>query len=354
MKQLARIAGLAAAALFLVGCGDDSASSPSGKAAEYATLDEAGDCAPSRYGETVFVTRTGEFYFCGGKRWSLVDDGEDGTSSANGSSASGDNRPSDEVLGVCGNGNLGEYKVKTVPNPTIPDTAFICSTVGWIDATHWSWDVPKEARLNPNIDYGTMTDERDGQTYKTVKIGTQTWMAENLNYEYKVNGATYGNWCYNDSARYCSVTGRLYTWGAAMDSATTGCGYGNQCDADTGRVQGVCPNGWHLPSQVEWQTLITAVGGRSAAGTALKATSGSSVWYSNGDGADAFGFSALPSGFRYYDGTFDIAGNGAYFWSSSEEHALSAYFMYLGYDLVGAYLDRGNKSFGEAVRCLRD
>ena len=317
MKRQIALVGILAASALLTACGDDSSSSPSGKAAEYASLEEAGACAPSRYGETVLVTRTGEFYFSGGKRWSLVDDGEDGTSSAKGSSTSGDNRSSD-----------------------------------------WSWDVPKEARLNLNIPYGTMTDGRDGQTYKTVVIGWQTWMAENLNFDYKVAGASYGNWCYGDSARYCSVTGRLYTWAAAMDTASTGCGLGVECAVSAGRVRGVCPNGWHLPDQMEWETLFTAVG-ESTAGRALRATSG---WYNNGNGTDAFGFSALPSGSRDGGGNFGDAGYKANFWSSSTEGFWSssqdytdrAPSMLLYYSNAYANQPYDYKNFGFAVRCLMD
>ena len=99
----------------------------------------------------------------------------------------------------------------------------------------WSWDVPKEARLNPEIDYGSMTDSRDGQIYKTVKIGNQVWMAEN-----------------------CAVTGHFYTWAAAIDLVKLAidvenpqdCGSGKECTLpDT--VQGICPDGWHLPTQAE-------------------------------------------------------------------------------------------------------
>ena len=87
----------------------------------------------------------------------------------------------------------------------------------------------------------TMTDDRDGRTYKTVVIGAQTWMAENLDYEYKANDSTYGNWCYGNSADNCAKYGRLYSWAAAMDSATTGCGDGKACTASSEKVQG------HLP-----------------------------------------------------------------------------------------------------------
>ena len=132
----------------------------------------------------------------------------------------------------------------------------------------------------------SMTDSRDGQKYKTVKIGSQVWMAQNLNYEMA------DSYCYGNNAGSCTKYGRLYTWAAAMDSAgiwsTTGngCGYGKIC-SPTYPVRGVCPSGWHLPTQTEWNTLLTVVGGSSVAGEKLKSTSG---WYNNGNGTDGFGF----------------------------------------------------------------
>ena len=278
------------------------------------------------------------------------------------SSPSNDVVENDSVLGICGKSNFGEIKSKNPAEYQAGDTTYYCSIAGWIDATHWSWDVPKEARLNPNIDYGTMTDGRDGQTYKTVKIGTQIWMAENLNYDYKINGESYGNWCYGDTARYCAVAGHLYTWAAMMDTASTGCGFEVECTVSAGRVRGVCPNGWHLPNTAEWNALFDAVGGKRTAGKALKATSG---WGENGNGTDAFGFSAFPSGYRDRDGNFSHTGDYAYFWSSAEDGTGSAYTMELAMYSVEAYYEgrcfstgygNGNsyKNYGYAVRCLRD
>ena len=163
------------------------------------------------------------------------------------------------------------------------------------------------------ITYGTLTDSRDGQTYKTVTIGTQTWMAENLNYE------TANSWCYDDDAGNCATYGRIYTWAAAMDSAGTwstkgeGCGYGSTC-SPTYPVRGVCPSGWHLPTKAEFETLFTAVGGQSTAGQKLKSQTG---WNNSGNGTDACGFSALPAGYRYSGGSFYYQGNYAAFWSSA-------------------------------------
>jgi len=205
-------------------------------------------------------------------------------------------------------------------------------------------------------DENCFEDARDGQTYKIVKIGDQVWMAENLNYE------TPASSCYNDSVEYCEKYGRLYTWAVAMDSAGTwstngkGCGYGRTCRvASAGSatlVRGVCPDGWHLPTQTECNTLFTAVGGKSTAGTKLKSTSG---WYDNRNGTDAFSFSALPAGYRDDDGSFYYVGNYAYFWSATELNSLYAYGMHLYYNYDEATLfDHGYKDLGFSVRCLKD
>ena len=183
---------------------------------------------------------------------------------------------------------------------------------------------------------GTMTDSRDGQTYKTVTIGTQTWMAQNLNYAYTDVPYKQGNytsdstsWCYNNDANNCSKYGRLYTWAAA----TT-----------------VCPEGWHLPTGAEFVTLFTVVGGQSTAGRVLKSTSG---WIS-GNGSDAFAFSALPAGSRDDRGLYNNEGYNANFWSSIEYSSHSAYYMYLYYDYDDASLDFYNKNYGFSVRCLKN
>ena len=189
-----------------------------------------------------------------------------------------------------------------------------------------------------------MVDSRDGQTYKMVKIGDQVWMAENLNYEVD------SSFCYNDSAEYCEKYGRLYRWAAAVGKSESECGYDNTCSLPSGNIQGVCPNGWHLPSKAEWETLFTAVGGSLTAGTKLKSTSG---WNSSGNGTDAFGFSALPAGDRL-NGNFYIEGSGTSFWSSTEDDSYFAYRMYLYYDRDYANLDCLNKDVGFSVRCLQD
>ena len=210
---------------------------------------------------------------------------------------------------------------------------------------------------------GTMTDERDGQTYKTVTIGSQTWMAENLNYAYLQPTAESdsSSFCYKDSVSYCEKYGRLYLWSAAMDSAGIwstngkGCGDNKTC-LPTYPVRGVCPEGWHLPTQAEWKTLFAMVGGQSTAAKMLKSASGWNDYDgASGNGTDAYGFSALPAGIRGCCGEDYISGGKyANFWSSAEYSSNRAYDMFLSYHDGYACLNFNPKYAGFPVRCLKD
>jgi uncharacterized protein (TIGR02145 family) len=210
---------------------------------------------------------------------------------------------------------------------------------------------PCKTETEDNCEYGELTDDRNGQTYKAVKIGAQWWMAENLNYK------TDNSFCYNDSAEYCEKYGRLYTWAAAMDSAGTwstngkGCGYGHSCLLSPFNIHGVCPDGWHLPRDAEWDNLFTAVGGQSTAGSMLKSMSG---WNGSGNGTDAYGFSALPAGIRDGNGNFYGLGYYADFWSSSEHFSNNAYNMHLYYSHGKADKNHDYKKEAYSVRCVKD
>ena len=194
---------------------------------------------------------------------------------------------------------------------------------------------------------GWMVDPRDKQLYRVVTIGEQIWMAENLNYK------TENSWCGGGSGENegdCSKYGRLYTWAAAVGKSEDECGYGKTCGL-SGKVRGVCPEGWHLPDNTEWSKLFTAVGGRSTAGKKLKSQTG---WASNGNGTDAYGFSAFPAGRRDYNGYFYDEGHNAYFWSASEDDSDFACRMYLNYLSENAILYDTNKDDAFSVRCLKD
>jgi uncharacterized protein (TIGR02145 family) len=197
---------------------------------------------------------------------------------------------------------------------------------------------------------GTFTDSRDSRPYQIVQIGTQVWMAENLNYVPETDqGAQQddGSWCYGTSGgnlatedlSNCETYGRLYNWNTAMN------GSASSTNNPSG-VQGVCPTGWHLPSDAEWTQLTEFVGG--SAGTQLKANT---LWISN-TGTDVWDFSALPGG--YYFGSFYSQGAYGRWWSATEYDALSAWYRYV----FGSIADVGrsylSKTYGFSVRCAKD
>ena len=174
---------------------------------------------------------------------------------------------------------------------------------------------------------GSFTDPRDKKTYKTVKIGTQTWMAENLIYNAS------GSKCYDDKPANCDKYGRLYNWSAAMKT---------------------CPKGWHLPSDEEWQTLVDFAGDKIA-GKKLKAKSGWDYYEEiSGNGTDKYGFSALPGGSGNYDGNFSGIGDYGAWYSNTEYSGAYAYSRFMGY--LDTNLDKNGSDKGDfySVRCLQD
>ena len=176
------------------------------------------------------------------------------------------------------------------------------------------------------VGYGQITDQRDGKTYKTVKIGNQVWMAENL--AFKPSSGNY--WAYDDDNSNVAKYGYLYDWETANN---------------------VCPVGWHLPSDNEWDVLTEHLGGAEVAGTKMKSTSG---WSDNGNGTNESGFNGFPGGYRHYNGYFDNIGNYGYWWSSSVTNAYSAWFRKLYFSNGNVYRSNYNKADGFSVRCLRD
>lgn len=221
---------------------------------------------------------------------------------------------------------------------------------------YFDWSLPKESYLNPNIKYDSIIDSRDGHVYKTVKIGNQVWMAENLNYADSVKTPSLkGNsWCYDKDPKKCNVAGRLYSWAAAIDSvkflnAGMKCGDYTTCSF-TKKVQGICPDGWHLPDTTEWDALIDAVG--ENAGNVLKSRKG---WYDNGNGSDKVGFSVIPTGyFDKVDGLSYRVGLNAGFWSTVEYGKYTVFYTPFEYSGDFAYKESiAHKAEGFSIRCLK-
>jgi uncharacterized protein (TIGR02145 family) len=207
--------------------------------------------------------------------------------------------------------------------------------------------------LELEIALGNKVKDVDGNEYNTTKIGSQRWMAENLRTT-KYNdgmpislvtaGTAWGNlttpgYCYynNDPGEYSVPYGALYNYYVV---------------ASTNSLN-VCPEGWHVPTDTEWTTLTTYLGGEGVAGGKMKEM-GLAHWDSPNTGAtNESGFAGLPGGYRSSDGTFNFIGGHGLWWSSTEDYAAVA-FRYLDTGTGYVYREGSNKDFGFSVRCLRD
>jgi uncharacterized protein (TIGR02145 family) len=172
---------------------------------------------------------------------------------------------------------------------------------------------------------GRFTDPRDGQKYRTVTICGKTWMAQNLNYQPQTDSS----WYYGNNSANRDKYGMLYDWNTA---------------------KAVCPTGWHLPTQKEWNDLVAAAGG-SIAGKMLKAVGS---WNNNDDGTDEYGFSALPGGYRKTDGSFDDAGDTGFWWTATDANGVEALCRIMRYGYENVHWYSNNKKSGFSVRCVQD
>jgi len=194
---------------------------------------------------------------------------------------------------------------------------------------------------------GDFLDSRDSKSYKWVKIGTQIWMAENLNYKtadgksrcYPISGTT--NTSDADNAN-CDTYGRLYNWKTAMDGAASS-------NTNPSGVTGICPNGWHIPSDAEWDVLVNSAGGSSIAGGKLKAANG---WNDGGNGTNDYGFAALPSG-DIIVGEFGHIGAKSCWWSSLSSSSWNTYFRCVELNSTISQ-SKNYENYGHSVRCVYD
>lgn len=212
------------------------------------------------------------------------------------------------------------------------------------------------AIFNKSLTYGTMTDQ-EGNIYKTITIGTQTWMAENLRTTNYRNGDAINNvignkdWIKLATDAYCKYDntsdnigiasrGLLYNFYAVIDE------------------RNIAPMGWHIPTDAEWTTLVNSLGGDSIAGGKMK-EHGTTHWLSENIGAtNESGFTSLPCGWRdNYYGIFEAIDYDVFYWSSTEDDNNFAWYRYLNYDLssIGRFSESvGDKNSGFSVRCIKD
>lgn len=205
----------------------------------------------------------------------------------------------------------------------------------------------------------SLIDNRDGKIYRTITVGNQTWMAENLNYDYKVNGSTYGTYVNSDNGK---IYGRYYTWAAAMDSAgvfsdeSRGCGFDRKCSPES-QTRGVCPEGWRIPASSEWEALYNSMGNSNYVVQ-------SKIYV---DGPSVYGFSLVNAGqygHLYYEGgaigyefieEFVGVDEVAYYWSATEFNSGGAYLWEHFVDNRGGVgiISKEHKGVAAPVRCVK-
>lgn len=205
-------------------------------------------------------------------------------------------------------------KPKDAPKTTSPKTTAK-------SATKAAKTTKPAAPVRPTT--GKLTDTRDGKSYKTVVVGSQTWMAQNLNF------TVTGSACYENKKQSCEELGRLYDWEMAKSA---------------------CPAGWHLPTEDEWDLLEQAAGGDSA-GYHLKTSSG---WENQGNGSNIRGFDAIPSGDLSKTGLYLHRGVGATYWTASSKFGGGAWFRSIDFFDTKLMHDNAEKTAGFSVRCVKD
>jgi uncharacterized protein (TIGR02145 family) len=224
----------------------------------------------------------------------------------------------------------------TVANPKIKFTSIEKSVqlfnfdLIYNDGVNLPVSITIPSRLNTDpCNFTTFTDSRDGKVYKKIKIGTQEWMAENLNY------LTGNSICYDDNDSICNIYGRLYDWETAKNA---------------------CPSGWHLPSDAEWVTLTNFLGGESVAGGKMKRT-GTQYWRSpNANATNSSCFSGLPGGgATFLNGvTFGGIGLTGVWWTSTERDTKEAFYNVLAYNNALVNRQALPKYYAHSVRCIKD
>lgn len=262
-----------------------------------------------------------------------------------------------KLLNGEGAGNFIVNIIGLSPNTTYYLRAFATN----INGTSYGNTVSFTTQQDGSI--GSFTDPRDGNNYLTVNIGNQVWMAENLKYlpyldapdksrddvlNYCVYGY-YGNIVEEAKAtKNYNAYGVLYNWTAAMAGFTNS-------ETNPSGIQGACPDGWHLPSDLEWIQLVDYLGGPTKAGKKMKDSS-DIYWYSPNYGAtNEIGFTALPGGYSFSNGGggFQELGYEGFWWSS-REYSGGAVVHHLDYNSAEIKRDYYSKSNGYSIRCVKD
>lgn len=340
-----KIALLSLASIFIWACGDDSsAASPEENALAESSSSEAQNTLSSEskdpYPGDILSSAEG---------WEFSSSSESLISSSSGT------EPSGKEPGISSNSD--EFSSSSVESSAdeqdLSSAAESSSSVEYIDPA--------------TVVRDSMVDPRDGQVYRTVTIGNQTWMAENLNYAYLQPTSTLdsSSYCLMNEPDSCAVSGRLYLWSAAMDSVglfsnnCRDCGYGvlmrDTAAKEDRFIRGVCPEGWHVTTHSEWWNMFRATGVTTEGRGGM--VKDPVAWGKTSENAGAYGLDLNPTGVKGWEGRWEH-GNYASYWTSTEHSNKGAYSMAIleygaEFQNMGGY-GYSDKDYASAVRCIKN
>lgn len=229
--------------------------------------------------------------------------------------------------------NLTE--VPEIPQASLSSSSLNVSSSSALSSSSTS---PLVSSSSTALQFSTLTDSRDGKIYKTVFVNGKEWTVDNMSFK---PAGSKGAVCPNNISN-CDSTGYLYDWNTA-----TG---GDSSNTLPSGIQGICPNGWHVPSDAEFTVLRMAAGDSIVAGFNLKAKDG----WGNGVGSDLLGFGAKPIGYRDVDSAFYGVGSYAYFWSTSQVNVNESNIWYIGKNNKALFEQPNYKEVMASVRCMRN
>lgn len=396
MKNFLFSSALITTFAFLVACGGDSGSashdiqdtssnSSAGKMPDMKTVEtenDLPDCTAKREGKTFYVENLEEILVCVDGVWEVDSSGnrdsddEDGgdeggeTSSSSrkalSSSSNAVNSSSSEKTNSSSSEDVSSSsEVKNLCTEKVirfeSSTPAVVKASGYYDCD--TYNCIRTDFLNQDMldkgEYGEILDTRDNTVYKVVTIGegdsAQTWMAQNLDYDpgdVSCMGSSAWSGCFSNGYDLCF---RLYTWEVVMNDSA--CVYGKICNpSDT--IQGLCPNGWHVPSVDDWHTLFVNVGGIDNAGVALRSPKMWKFYSKLKEGKDTYGFAVLPSATRYesFNGVdfSDYKSDYVEFWTSTESNDVRAGNVFFNHndENAGLWSNTDKKKYAMLVRCL--
>ena len=313
-------------------------------------------CMRSTEGDTSAVAIDGVYYVCDANQWTpapdiyndtyvLRDECKKGDNGAYGKDGLVPGELKQENIYVC---DAGEFRKadsievhggKGCTSYNRDTVLILADQYSYYRCTENNWELALDT-----LNFGTVKDAV-GNEYKTVGIRTQMWMAENMRLEVE------GSLCSSD-ADVCAEDGRLYTWALAVGKLESECGPGQSCFFES-NVQGICPDGWHVASEEDWEILINPLGGWSTAGRALKSKSG---WERDGNGTDLYGLNVRPTEqYNTITCKFEKTGEYTHFWTSTGVSTEGAYVVFFDYTSPGVWINNVSmKSDYFSVRCVKD